>query len=53
SLRFMDAYQKDINGKQAAWPSKKYCGHRVLPERIFEELAKTKTQYLYLRASRR
>ncbi|KDQ11231.1 hypothetical protein BOTBODRAFT_162994 [Botryobasidium botryosum FD-172 SS1] len=42
SLRFMDAYRKGLNGKQAAWASKKYRGHRVLPERIFEELAKAK-----------
>ncbi|KDQ12520.1 hypothetical protein BOTBODRAFT_189230 [Botryobasidium botryosum FD-172 SS1] len=38
SLCFMDAYRKGLNGKQAAWASKKYRGHRVLPERIFEEL---------------
>ncbi|KDQ14166.1 hypothetical protein BOTBODRAFT_110427, partial [Botryobasidium botryosum FD-172 SS1] len=31
-----------LNGEQAAWASKKYCGHRVLPERIFKELAKAK-----------
>ncbi|KDQ08821.1 hypothetical protein BOTBODRAFT_118061, partial [Botryobasidium botryosum FD-172 SS1] len=33
---------KGLNGKQAAWASKKYRGHCVLPERIFEELAKAK-----------
>ena len=36
----MDAYEKGLNGpgKQAAWASKKYRGHRVLPESIFMEL---------------
>jgi hypothetical protein len=34
SLRFMDAYRKGLNGKQAAWASKKYRGHRTIPERI-------------------
>ncbi|KAG2758100.1 hypothetical protein P692DRAFT_201696756 [Suillus brevipes Sb2] len=27
SLRFMDAYRKGLDGKQAAWASKKYRGH--------------------------
>jgi hypothetical protein len=28
-----------LNGKQAAWANKKYCGHRVLPgESILKEL---------------
>ncbi|KAG2078385.1 hypothetical protein BDR04DRAFT_1124254 [Suillus decipiens] len=38
SLRFMDAYCKGLNGKQAAWASKRYRGHRVLPETIMAEL---------------
>ncbi|KAG1884960.1 hypothetical protein F4604DRAFT_1952032 [Suillus subluteus] len=38
SLRFMDAYRKGLNGKQAAWASKKYRGHRVLPETIMRDL---------------
>ncbi|KAG1740919.1 hypothetical protein EDB19DRAFT_1974798, partial [Suillus lakei] len=38
SLRFMDAYRKGLNGKQAAWASKKYCGHRVLPETLMRDL---------------
>lgn len=36
--RFMDAYRRGLGGKQAAWASKKYRGHRVLPEKILEEL---------------
>jgi len=36
----MDAYQKWLNGRQAAWASKKYQGHRVLPDSIDEELDK-------------
>jgi hypothetical protein len=27
-----------MNGKQAAWASKKYRGHWVLPESIMQEL---------------
>jgi len=34
----MDGYQKELNGKQVAWARKKYCGHRVLPEGIMNEL---------------
>lgn len=34
----MDGYRKGLNGKQAAWAVKKYCGHQVLPNNIFEEL---------------
>ncbi|KAG2153113.1 uncharacterized protein EDB93DRAFT_1249026 [Suillus bovinus] len=38
SARFIDAYQKGLNGTQAAWAIKKYRGHRVLPQSIMEEL---------------
>ncbi|KAG2361508.1 hypothetical protein BDR07DRAFT_1286955, partial [Suillus spraguei] len=38
SLRFMDAYRKGLDGKQAAWASKKFRGHRVLPETIMKDL---------------
>ncbi|OAX33859.1 hypothetical protein K503DRAFT_775150, partial [Rhizopogon vinicolor AM-OR11-026] len=34
SLRFMNGYRRGLNGKQAAWASKQYRGHRVLPEAI-------------------
>ncbi|KAG2108472.1 uncharacterized protein F5147DRAFT_576879 [Suillus discolor] len=27
ACRFMDAYHRGLNGKQAAWASKKYRGH--------------------------
>jgi hypothetical protein len=37
SLRFMDAYRKGLNGRQAAWAAKKYRGHRVLPDTILDE----------------
>ena len=40
SLRFMDAYGRGLNGRQAAWASRKYRGHRVLPNDIMEELGK-------------
>ncbi|KAG2367684.1 hypothetical protein BDR07DRAFT_1271501, partial [Suillus spraguei] len=38
SLRFMDAYRKGLDGKQAAWASKKFRGHQVLPETIMKDL---------------
>ncbi|OAX34969.1 hypothetical protein K503DRAFT_644867, partial [Rhizopogon vinicolor AM-OR11-026] len=34
SMRFIDAYQKGLNGTQAAWAIKKHHGHRVLPQPI-------------------
>jgi hypothetical protein len=36
----MDAYEKELSRTQAAWASKKYCGHHVLPETIMRELVK-------------
>ncbi|CAL1697595.1 unnamed protein product [Somion occarium] len=38
SHRFMDAYRKGLTGKQAAWATKQYHGHRVLPNSILDEL---------------
>ncbi|KAG2115106.1 uncharacterized protein F5147DRAFT_522999, partial [Suillus discolor] len=35
--RFMDAYQKGLNGQQAAWAAKRYHGHCVLPDAIMHE----------------
>jgi len=40
SRRFMDAYGKGLNGRQAAWAARKYRGHRVLPASILDELEK-------------
>lgn len=40
SYRFMDAYSKGLNGRQAAWAAKRYRGHRVLPMSIMDELEK-------------
>ncbi|KAF9470849.1 hypothetical protein BDN70DRAFT_998814 [Pholiota conissans] len=40
SRRFMDAYSRGLNGRQAAWASRKYRGHRVLPESLMDELEK-------------
>jgi hypothetical protein len=34
----MDAYERGLNGKQAAWAAKKYSSHQVLPEFIIMEL---------------
>jgi len=36
SRRFMDAYDRGLNGKQAAWAARKYRGHHILPPDIFE-----------------
>ena len=36
----MDAYYQGLNGKEAAWASKKYRGHRVLPASLFDDLRK-------------
>lgn len=38
SQRFMDAYLRGLNGRQAAWASRKYRGHRVLPASILDDL---------------
>ncbi len=40
SRRFMDAYSRGLNGRQAAWAARKYRGHRVLPASILDELEK-------------
>ena len=40
SLQFMDAYDHGLNGRQAAWATRKYRGHRVLPNDIMLELGK-------------
>ncbi|KDQ59387.1 hypothetical protein JAAARDRAFT_126499 [Jaapia argillacea MUCL 33604] len=39
ALRFMDAYRRGLNGRQASWAAKKYRGHRTLPNSILDELA--------------
>ena len=36
----MDAYAKGLSRKQAAWASKNYRGHHVLPKTILDELEK-------------
>ncbi|KAI0672728.1 hypothetical protein C8Q78DRAFT_1077067 [Trametes maxima] len=38
SHRFMDAYRRGLDGKQAAWAAKKYHSHRVLPNAILDDL---------------
>ncbi|KAJ7579497.1 hypothetical protein C8J56DRAFT_796169, partial [Mycena floridula] len=39
SLRFMDAYCKGLNRKQATWAAKKYQGHCTIPDSILAELS--------------
>lgn len=36
--RFIDAYAQGLDGKEAVWATKKYRGHRVLPNNILQEL---------------
>ncbi|KIK77126.1 hypothetical protein PAXRUDRAFT_167730, partial [Paxillus rubicundulus Ve08.2h10] len=43
SHQFIDAYQKGLDGKQAAWAARKYHGHRVLPETILHEFDEAQT----------
>ncbi|KAG2062766.1 hypothetical protein BDR04DRAFT_1039811, partial [Suillus decipiens] len=38
SRRFMDTYHKGLSGNQAAWATKIYKGHRVLPNSILAKL---------------
>ena len=42
SYRFIDAYSRGLNGRQAAWAARKYRGHWVLPTSIMDELEKAK-----------
>jgi hypothetical protein len=43
SQRFVDAYNKGLDGKWAAWANKKYRGHRVLPDNIINDLEAAKS----------
>jgi len=36
----MDAYEKGLNGQQAAWAARKYQGHHILPDSIMNDLEK-------------
>ncbi|KAF9475993.1 hypothetical protein BDN70DRAFT_883023, partial [Pholiota conissans] len=38
SRRFMDAYERGLNGRQADWASRKYRGRRVLSDNILDGL---------------
>jgi hypothetical protein len=38
SFRYIDAYRKGLNAKQAAFAVKKYKRHREIPQSILEEL---------------
>ncbi|KAJ7828006.1 hypothetical protein B0H13DRAFT_1498905, partial [Mycena leptocephala] len=35
ALRFLDAYRHGLNGKWAAYVTREYRGHRVLPNNLF------------------
>ncbi|THU95070.1 hypothetical protein K435DRAFT_819824 [Dendrothele bispora CBS 962.96] len=38
AYKFLDAYSKGLNGRQAAWAARKYKGHRVLPESLMNDM---------------
>jgi hypothetical protein len=38
SLRFTDAYEKGLDGCQAAWAAKMYHGHRTCPESLMADM---------------
>ena len=40
SFWFMDAYRKGLSGAEAAWATKKYRGHRKIPDDILLQLDK-------------
>ncbi|THU99299.1 hypothetical protein K435DRAFT_818623 [Dendrothele bispora CBS 962.96] len=40
SHKFMDAYSKGLDGRQAAWAARKYRGHRVLPASLMADMEK-------------
>lgn len=40
----MSVYQQGLNGHQAAWASRKYRGHRIIPESILTDLEKANIQ---------
>ncbi|KAJ7873565.1 hypothetical protein B0H13DRAFT_1586849, partial [Mycena leptocephala] len=38
SMRFMDAYQKGLDGPLAAWAARNYPGHRVNPDSLMNDM---------------
>jgi hypothetical protein len=42
SRRFIDVYNKGLNGQQAAWAARQYRGHCVLPESLMDDLEQAK-----------
>ena len=38
AIRFMDAYHKGLNGKQAIWASRRYRSHRILPDSLMDDM---------------
>ena len=38
----MDTYRKGLDGRQAAWATKKFRGHRVIPASILDDLEKAR-----------
>ena len=37
SLRFMDAYERGLDGQFAAWAANQYSGHRTLPPELLAQ----------------
>ncbi|KIK77399.1 hypothetical protein PAXRUDRAFT_43652, partial [Paxillus rubicundulus Ve08.2h10] len=51
SHQFIDAYQKGLDGKQATWAAKNYCGHCVLLPSILWEFDKAQVKATHHRDS--
>ncbi|THU81191.1 hypothetical protein K435DRAFT_694079, partial [Dendrothele bispora CBS 962.96] len=45
SHKFMDAYLKGLNGRQAAWAARKYRGHWVFPASLMADMEKENMKY--------
>jgi len=41
----MDAYEKGLNGREAAWAASKYRGHRIIPETLMADMEKAKMRW--------
>ncbi|KAF9441759.1 hypothetical protein P691DRAFT_779685 [Macrolepiota fuliginosa MF-IS2] len=37
ACRFMDAYRRGLNGRQAAWVARKFRGHRTIPVALLQQ----------------
>jgi len=42
SHQFINAYDKGLNGQQAAWEARQYHGYCMLPESLMDDLEQAK-----------